>query len=93
MIYGTCSLYVLCCYYCQTEAPCIGFSNLPEQLHRKAIKKGFDFTVMVVGMFHITVNCHEVRCSGLSCMVFLLVFNHFFYIILLPSVVFFSIHL
>jgi septin family protein len=27
----------------------IGFSNLPEQLHRKAVKKGFDFTVMVVG--------------------------------------------
>jgi len=60
------SLYVLCCHYCQTETPCIGFSNLPEQLHRKAIKKGFDFTVMVVGMFHITVYFDEVRCCGLS---------------------------
>jgi len=40
--------------YWQTDVPCIGFSNLPEQLHRKAIKKGFDFTIMVVGMFHIS---------------------------------------
>lgn len=28
---------------------CVGFANLPEQVHRKAIKRGFDFTVMVVG--------------------------------------------
>lgn len=27
----------------------VGFANLPEQVHRKAIKRGFDFTVMVVG--------------------------------------------
>ena len=27
----------------------VGFSSLPEQVHRKALKKGFDFTLMVVG--------------------------------------------
>ena len=27
----------------------IGFSNLPNQLHRKSIKKGFSFVMMVVG--------------------------------------------
>uniref|UniRef100_A0A8D8Q6B4 Septin n=1 Tax=Cacopsylla melanoneura TaxID=428564 RepID=A0A8D8Q6B4_9HEMI len=27
----------------------IGFATLPEQVHRKSVKKGFDFTLMVVG--------------------------------------------
>ena len=27
----------------------IGFSNLPNQMHRKNVKKGLDFTLMVVG--------------------------------------------
>ena len=27
----------------------VGFSNLPNQVYRKAMKKGFDFTLMVVG--------------------------------------------
>lgn len=27
----------------------IGFANLPNQLHRKNVKKGFEFTIMVVG--------------------------------------------
>eukprot|EP00127_Corallochytrium_limacisporum_P004257 Clim_evm202s157 gene=Clim_evmTU202s157 len=27
----------------------VGFANLPNQLHRKTVKKGFSFTVMVVG--------------------------------------------
>ncbi|XP_076337357.1 septin-2-like isoform X3 [Tachypleus tridentatus] len=27
----------------------IGFATLPEQIHRKSVKKGFDFTMMVVG--------------------------------------------
>uniref|UniRef100_A0A1B6BYA2 Septin n=1 Tax=Clastoptera arizonana TaxID=38151 RepID=A0A1B6BYA2_9HEMI len=27
----------------------IGFATLPEQVHRKSVKKGFDFTMMVVG--------------------------------------------
>lgn len=27
----------------------LGFANLPNQVHRKSVKKGFDFTLMVVG--------------------------------------------
>ncbi|THD20272.1 Septin-5 [Fasciola hepatica] len=27
----------------------LGFGNLPDQMHRKAVKKGFNFTLMVVG--------------------------------------------
>ncbi|RKP21059.1 hypothetical protein ROZALSC1DRAFT_27499 [Rozella allomycis CSF55] len=27
----------------------VGFSNLPNQIHRKSVKKGFNFTMMVVG--------------------------------------------
>ena len=31
------------------EVNYLGFSNLPNQLHRKYAKKGFEFTMMVVG--------------------------------------------
>jgi len=27
----------------------VGFSNLPNQVHRKSVRKGFQFTAMVVG--------------------------------------------
>lgn len=27
----------------------VGFSNLPNQVHRKSVRKGFSFTAMVVG--------------------------------------------
>lgn len=27
----------------------VGFSDLPNQIHRKTVKKGFEFTLMVVG--------------------------------------------
>ncbi|KAI9331630.1 Septin-domain-containing protein [Obelidium mucronatum] len=27
----------------------VGFSNLPNQVHRKSVKKGFHFTIMIVG--------------------------------------------
>lgn len=30
----------------------VGFANLPNQVYRKAVKKGFEFTLMVVGMFN-----------------------------------------
>jgi len=30
----------------------VGFANLPNQVHRKSVRKGFQFTVMVVGMSH-----------------------------------------
>jgi hypothetical protein len=29
----------------------VGFVSLPDQVHRRAIKKGFEFNLMVVGMF------------------------------------------
>ena len=33
----------------QEDDEVIGFASLPEQVHRKALKRGFDFTLMVVG--------------------------------------------
>jgi septin 7 len=30
----------------------VGFANLPNQWHRKSVRKGFNFNVMVVGMCH-----------------------------------------
>lgn len=32
----------------------VGFANLPNQVHRKSVKKGFEFTLMVVGEWIIT---------------------------------------
>jgi septin 7 len=29
----------------------VGFSNLPNQVHRKSVRKGFQFTAMVVGTY------------------------------------------
>jgi septin 7 len=29
----------------------VGFANLPNQVHRKSVRKGFQFTAMVVGAF------------------------------------------
>ena len=29
----------------------VGFANLPNQWHRKSVRKGFNFNVMVVGKF------------------------------------------
>ena len=31
----------------------VGFANLPNQWHRKSVRKGFNFNVMVVGMSRI----------------------------------------
>jgi septin 4 len=31
------------------ERDYIGFATLPEQVHRKSVKRGFEFTMMVVG--------------------------------------------
>ncbi|XP_074640149.1 septin-2-like [Tubulanus polymorphus] len=31
------------------DEECIGFASLPDQVHRKAVKRGFNFTLMVVG--------------------------------------------
>lgn len=30
----------------------VGFANFPNQVYRKAIKKGFEFTLMVVGEYN-----------------------------------------
>ena len=37
------------CFPSQDDDDSVGFSSLPEQVHRKALKRGFDFTLMVVG--------------------------------------------
>lgn len=34
----------------QQDKEYVGFAALPNQLHRKSIKKGFDFTLMVAGL-------------------------------------------
>ncbi len=31
----------------------VGFANLPNQWHRKSVRKGFNFNVMVVGMYKL----------------------------------------
>lgn len=31
----------------------VGFANLPNQWHRKSVRKGFNFNVMVVGMLAV----------------------------------------
>ena len=33
----------------QSPGDMIGFASLPDQVHRKSVKRGFDFTLMVVG--------------------------------------------
>ncbi|XP_032220349.2 septin-2 [Nematostella vectensis] len=33
----------------QNNVAYVGFANLPNQVHRKSVKKGFEFTLMVVG--------------------------------------------
>jgi septin 7 len=32
----------------------VGFANLPNQWHRKSVRKGFNFNVMVVGTCNVT---------------------------------------
>lgn len=38
----------------------VGFANLPNQWHRKSVRKGFNFNVMVVGTFRkpLLQTCH-----------------------------------
>lgn len=33
----------------QDDKEYVGFATLPNQVHRKSVKKGFDFTLMVAG--------------------------------------------
>lgn len=37
----------------------VGFANLPNQWHRKSVRKGFNFNVMVVGEYKITTSPNE----------------------------------
>lgn len=32
----------------------LGFANIPDQMHRKAVKKGFNFTLMIAGMWNLS---------------------------------------
>ena len=36
----------------------VGFANLPNQVYRKAVKRGFEFTLMVVGKY---VTCDKIN--------------------------------
>ncbi|XP_071179509.1 septin-2B-like isoform X9 [Mytilus edulis] len=36
-------------FTCPEQPGYVGFANLPNQVHRKSVKKGFEFTLMVVG--------------------------------------------
>ena len=42
----------------------VGFANLPNQWHRKSVRKGFNFNVMVVGMFSSA--SRPVVCANVS---------------------------
>jgi len=37
----------------------VGFANLPNQWHRKSVRKGFNFNVMVVGEFTLRILCNS----------------------------------
>lgn len=37
----------------------VGFANLPNQWHRRSVRKGFNFNIMVVGTFTTTCSRHE----------------------------------
>lgn len=42
----------------------MGFAALPNQLHRKSVKKGFDFTLMVAGLWVLEKTQGVVMSSG-----------------------------
>lgn len=51
----------------------VGFANLPNQVYRKAVKKGFEFTLMVVGKFlckHWVVIAHENKLNLNICSIY-----------------------
>lgn len=39
----------------------VGFANLPNQVYRKAVKRGFDFTLMVVGEYRDAETSDHIR--------------------------------
>lgn len=53
----------------------LGFANLPDQMHRKAVKKGFNFTLMVVGKSHSLLGAGRARVRRVcECMRFIYLF-------------------
>uniref|UniRef100_A0A3Q0ST25 Septin n=1 Tax=Amphilophus citrinellus TaxID=61819 RepID=A0A3Q0ST25_AMPCI len=55
----------------------VGFATLPNQVHRKTVKKGFTFTLIVAGessLIPVSVNPHSLTVYG-AC-VFIRVFAH-----------------
>lgn len=45
----------------------VGFANLPNQVHRKSVKKGFEFTLMVVGKhYFICISVHFWMLASLG---------------------------
>lgn len=51
----------------------VGFANLPNQIYRKAVKKNFEFTLMVVGKLNNYYRQIHIFCINL------LVFLHYYY--------------
>lgn len=47
---GMVAIPVPCPLCPQDDKEYVGFATLPNQVHRKSVKKGFDFTLMVAGM-------------------------------------------
>lgn len=41
----------------------VGFANLPNQWHRKSVRKGFNFNVMVVGEYNMCYVLNMVNRS------------------------------
>lgn len=41
----------------------VGFANLPNQWHRKSVRKGFNFNVMVVGKCGVSYSCIRDVCT------------------------------
>jgi hypothetical protein len=44
----------------------VGFSNLPNQVHRKSVRKGFQFTTMVVGASEFSSQSARLGHPGLT---------------------------
>lgn len=49
----------------------VGFGNLPNQVYRKSVKRGFEFTLMVVGKSSNLCFC--TRFTGITSLAFITV--------------------
>ena len=47
----------------------VGFANLPNQVHRKSVKKGFEFTLMVVGKHSLETSLCEGKPGIKICLI------------------------